>query len=162
MKRSTGRTVLIVIGVLVVLAILVTVPMWIYESNNPPVVREPAWPSPQVKALAVRACFDCHSNQTQWPWFTKLPGGAQLAVLDTFRGRRRLNFSDWGAARGEGGEGFEARRGGDEGRGGGGEYARVIENGSMPPANYTMLHPNAVLNDQEKQQLMQGLQALGR
>jgi hypothetical protein len=33
--------------------------------TNPPVTAEPAWPSPSVRALAVRACFDCHSNETR-------------------------------------------------------------------------------------------------
>ncbi len=33
--------------------------------SNPPVTREPAWDSPQTRALAVRACFDCHSNETE-------------------------------------------------------------------------------------------------
>jgi hypothetical protein len=148
MKSSTGRTIFIIVGALVALAIVVTIPMWLYQ-NNPPARQEPVWDSPATKALAVRACYDCHSNETKWPWFTKVPGGAQLAVLDTFRGRRHLNFSEWGSnpVRGERGGGTR-------------ELAEVVQNGSMPPALYTMMHPNAVLNDQEKQQLVQGLQAL--
>jgi len=71
-------------------------------------------------------------------------------VFDTVRGRNRLNFSEWGVAR-QSGEG-----GGGEGRGG---VARVIQDGSMPPGNYLMLHPEAVLTAAEKQPLIQGLQA---
>ena len=40
--------------------------------TNPPVTAEPAWDSPQTRALAVRACFDCHSNETVWPWYTSI------------------------------------------------------------------------------------------
>jgi hypothetical protein len=40
------------------------------DHTNPPVRREPAWDSPTTRALAVRACFDCHSNETHWPWYT--------------------------------------------------------------------------------------------
>ncbi len=146
MKRS-GRTVLFVVGVLIVLLVLAAVPPLLYQ-NNPPVQQEPAWDSPQTRALAVRACFDCHSDQTRWPWFTKIPPGSWLAVFDTIRGRRHLNFSQWGTAQGRG----------ERGERGGRDIAEVIRNGSMPPGNYTMLHPDAVLNAQEQQQLIQGLQ----
>ena len=42
------------------------------ERGNPPVVREPKWDSVQTRAYAKRACFDCHSNETQWPWYAYL------------------------------------------------------------------------------------------
>ena len=38
--------------------------------NNPPVNREPGWDSPNTRAITKRACFDCHSNETIWPWYT--------------------------------------------------------------------------------------------
>jgi hypothetical protein len=141
----------IIIGGIVILiagALLLTVVALLFETN-PPVVSEPLWDSQQTRALAVRACFDCHSNETRWPWFTKLPFGSWLAVTDTIRGRNSLNFSEWGVLRsGEGeGEGRNSR-----------EIARVIERGSMPPGTYTLLHPEAVLTDAEKQQLIAGLQ----
>ena len=50
-------------GLVLAFIILLTVAALIYE-NNPPVVKEPAWDSPQTRQLAQRACFDCHSNQT--------------------------------------------------------------------------------------------------
>lgn len=145
--------VLIFILVLVAVGLLVSIPVWLLQ-RNPPLVQEPPWDSPQTRALAVRACFDCHSNQTVWPWYDRIPPASWLAVFDTVRGRNRLNFSEWGVARqsGEGGGG----EGGGEGRGG---VARVIQDGSMPPGNYLMLHPEAVLTAAEKQQLIQGLQA---
>lgn len=144
----TKKIVLLGIGAIAVFVILLTVVALMLETN-PPVTKEPNWDSPQTKALAQRACFDCHSNQTQWPWYDKMPGGSWIAVFDTLRGRRALNFSEWGTQtqRGEGGEGG---RGGDD-------MGRVIQNGSMPPSLYTMMHPNAILNDQEKQQLIDGL-----
>ena len=147
MSRNTGRCGLIAIAGLLVLCALVSIPALLYQSN-PPVVSQPPWDSQQTVDLARRACFDCHSNETRWPWFTKIPPGSWLAVFDTMRGRRVLNLSEWqpGAIRGE--------------RGGGvGEIGGVISEGSMPPWTYTLMHPNAVLNAQEKQQLIQGLQA---
>lgn len=147
----TKRNVLIFLGIVIIGIIAITAVALVYE-NNPPVVKEPPWDSPQTRALAVRACFDCHSNQTLWPWYDKLPFGSWLAVFDTIRGRERLNFSEWGVARtsGEGGRGEGGGRGGDN-------MSRVIQSGSMPPAIYTVMHPNAILTDQEKQQLINGL-----
>ncbi len=149
--------ILIAVVVLVAAFLLVSIPAWLLE-RNPPVVQEPRWDSPQTRALAVRACFDCHSNQTNWPIWTQIPPGSWLAVLDTVRGRRNLNFSTWGVpAQG----GFLGGEGEGEGGGtrGAGRMVRVIENGSMPPNNYLLLHPEARLSDAEKQQLIQGLQA---
>lgn len=37
------------------------------DHNNPPNMGEPTWDSPTTRALASKACFDCHSNETQWP-----------------------------------------------------------------------------------------------
>jgi hypothetical protein len=144
-KRSTGCTIVGIVGVLLLVCVLVVPPL-LFE-NNPPVRQEPPWDSPQTKALAQRACFDCHSNQTNWPLYDKIPPASWLAVFDTVRGRRHLNFSEYGTTPigGEGGEGV-------------GDIAHVIQDGSMPPALYTMLHPDAKLTPQEQQQLIDGLQ----
>lgn len=138
------RRIWIVLGVILVIVVLVTVIPLLLETN-PPDVAEPQWDSPQTRALAVRACFDCHSNSTQWPWFTRVPGSSILVVSDVLRGRSRLNFSDWGSATGSR-EGRNPR-----------DIARVIQRGDMPPWEYLLLHPEAQLSDAEKQQLVDGL-----
>ena len=67
-KISVGRVVLIALGAAVVFfAAIQLVPV---KRDNPPVVSEPNWDSPETRALAKRACFDCHSNETTWPWYT--------------------------------------------------------------------------------------------
>ncbi len=128
------------------------IPVWLLQSN-PPVVAEPKWDSPQTRDLAKRACFDCHSNETVWPLYSRAAPISWLVTLDTVRGRNRLNFSEWGVAGVQRGEG---REGGGRG---GGEVGRVITRGSMPPALYLLTHPAAQLTDAEKQQLIDGLQA---
>ncbi|HEX7555294.1 MAG TPA: heme-binding domain-containing protein [Leptolinea sp.] len=112
----------------------------LFMETNPPVTGEPAWDSPQTRVLAQRACFDCHSNETSWPWYDRMPVGSWIAAFDTIRGRRALNFSEWRV-------GGRIR-----------EAAESIQGGSMPPGIYTLMHPTAILNAQEKQQLIQGLQ----
>ena len=135
MKR---KIVLIVIALLIVIQI----PAWFFQTN-PPVLAEPNWDSPTTRALAVRACFDCHSNETIWPIYARVAPISWLVTFDTVRGRSRLNFSEWGVGRrGEG-----AR-----------EVGRQIQSGEMPPAIYLTMHPDAKLTDAEKQQLIQGLQ----
>ncbi len=137
------RIVLIVVAVLIVIQI----PPLLLETN-PPVVAEPKWDSPQTRALAQRACFDCHSNETVWPWYSRIAPPSWLVALDVFRGRRHLNFSEWGMASGE-------TRGMSD-------AIRQIQRGAMPPGSYLPLHPSADLSTAEKQQLIDGLNASGR
>ena len=146
MKNKISCFVWLVLGGIVGGVALLTLGALLLE-NNPPVKQEPAWDSPQTRALAQRACFACHSNETNWPIYTKLPIGSWLAVFDTLRGRRVFNLSEWGTqpVQGERGSGVS-------------DIVAVINDGSMPPGLYTLMHPDAVLSPAEKQQLIQGFQ----
>ena len=110
------------------------------QRTNPPVASEPNWDSPATRTLAARACFDCHSNETRWPWYSYVAPVSWLIAHDVSDGRRQLNFSDWSRARGAE------------------QVTRVIESGQMPPFYYGMMHPDAVLSAQDKQNLIAGLQ----
>ncbi len=134
------RMVLGVIGAVVLVFVLIQlIPV---DKTNPPVLSEPKWDSPQTRELAQVACFDCHSNETVWPWYTKIAPSSWLVKHDVDSGRRRLNFSEWGGQRPR-----EL-----------GEMAEAINGGGMPPWYYTLMHPNAKLSDSEKQALIIGLQ----
>ncbi len=138
-KFVIRAAVAVVLAGLVLFGLIQLIPYG-HDHTNPPVVQEPAWDSPQTRALAVRACFDCHSNLTAWPWYTSVAPVSWLTERDVLEGRRRLNFSDW-IGRGEG------------------EMSRVISRGSMPPFYYVWLHPSAALSAQEKTALINGLNA---
>ena len=56
---------------------------------NPAVRREPNWDSPRTRELAVRACFDCHSNQTQYPWYSYVAPISWLVNNDIHEARAR-------------------------------------------------------------------------
>ena len=114
------------------------------DHSNPPVKREPTWDSPQTRALAKRACFDCHSNEVVWPWYSNLAPVSWLVSRDVVKGRAELNFSEWG--------------GGEESE----EIVEEIQKGKMPEPKYLIMHPEAKLTPAEKQQLIQGIQALGK
>jgi hypothetical protein len=112
------------------------------DHSNPPRVKEPSWEQPSTRALAVRACFDCHSNETQWPWYSGIAPISWLLQRHVDEGRRELNFSEWQRAYEESGESAES----------------VLE-GEMPPWDYVILHPAARLSAAEKRALAQGLTA---
>jgi len=112
------------------------------RGNNPPVTSEPPWDSPATRALAKRACFDCHSNETVWPWYSYVAPISWLVYNDTMQGRSRLNFSEWNTSR------LQSDLG---------EITGIIQEGEMPPLIYLPTHPDARLTAAEKQQLITGL-----
>jgi hypothetical protein len=110
--------------------------------TNPPVAAEPEWDSETTRNLAARACYDCHSNQTEWPWYSNVAPVSWLNQWDVDRGRGKLNFSEFDR------EQRDARK-----------AAREVQEGDMPPWYYLPAHPEAQLSDAEKQALIQGLRA---
>lgn len=128
-------------GLVILFGLMQLVPYG-HDHANPPVIAEPKWDSPTTRALVVRACFDCHSNQTVWPWYSNVAPISWLIERDVVRGRERLNFSEWTSSA------DEARR-----------SARDVQSGRMPQWYYLLLHPSANLTPAEQQQLILGLQA---
>jgi hypothetical protein len=63
------------------------------DHTNRPVTGEPKWDSPATRADAVTACFDCHSNQTVWPWYSNIAPMSWLIQHDVDEGRAALNWS---------------------------------------------------------------------
>jgi mono/diheme cytochrome c family protein len=115
-----------------------------YGVDNPPARDEPAWDSPQTRELAVRACYDCHSNETELLWFEHAAPIKWYVANHVREGRAALNFSEWSTD-----PGHEAD-----------DAAEVVEDGSMPPGAYTAfgLHGDAELSDAEVAALVAGLE----
>ncbi len=130
---------------LAVLAVVIQVVPYGRDHSNPPVVEEPAWDSPQTRELAVAACYDCHSNETEWYWYTNIAPISWMTQHDVEEGRHKLNFSD-----------VQRIREADE-------AAETVREGSMPPWYYAVVHSKARLSDAQIQALEAGLAAtLGR
>jgi len=112
---------------------------------NPTTRAEPAWNSPETRALAKRACFDCHSNETVWPAYSYIAPASWLVVQDVQHARHKLNFSEFGTA-------SNSEQETDD-------IPKVFRRGSMPPRSYLLMHPDARLTAEEMQQLQAGLEA---
>lgn len=138
------RIIIIILAVLIGAFLLIQLIPFGHQHTNPPVVQEPNWDSPQTKELARRACFDCHSNETVWPWYSNIAPVSWLVQNDVEEGRRFLNFSDWGRVR----EPFE--------------IPEVVQRDRMPPSYFLIMHPEARLTQAEKDALVSGLQATVR
>lgn len=110
--------------------------------TNPPVRVEPQWDAPATRALAVRACYDCHSNETIWPWYSHVAPMSWLAQRDVDEGRRKVNFSEWDRPQKEAPE-----------------SAKAVREGEMPPWFYVALHPDARLSAEDTRALIGGLEA---
>jgi len=134
------KIILIVIGVALVLAILAQLIPLPARGNNPPAAAEPTWDSAETRALAKRACFDCHSNETTWPWYSYVAPVSWLIYRDVTEGRSRLNFSEW-----------------NQNQRAALEASEQVLSGEMPPFYYVPLHPSARLTTAEQQQLATGL-----
>ncbi len=105
--------------------------------TNPSKTSEPAWNSAGTRALMRRACFDCHSNETIWPWYSHVAPASWLVQNDVDGGRSNLNLTEWNRPQ---------RHAAD--------VATEIQQGDMPPWYYLPMHPAARLSGAEKQALI--------
>ena len=139
--KKIGRIILILIGAGLVLFVVIQLVPLGRNHTNPPVVSEPNWDSPATRELAKIACFDCHSNETVWPWYSNVAPVSWLVYYDVVGGRNRMNFSEWSSN-------FHPNFD---------ELVGIIQEGEMPPAQYLLMHPNANLSAADKQALIDGL-----
>lgn len=112
-----------------------------WAKPNPPVERDAPWPDAESARLARAACYGCHSNETDWPVYSYVAPMSWLVRADVESGRDELNFSEW-----DDGDADDA--------------AERIEDGSMPPSRYSLVHPDARLSDDEKARLIAALEAM--
>lgn len=125
MKKIVKITLIVIIS----LAVLIQLVPYGRSHDNPAIVAEPQWSSPQVREIAVRACYDCHSNQSKWPWYSNIAPVSWLVAHDVEEGRRELNFSRWDV---------KQRHIKDA--------AEEVLEGEMPMWEYLLVHPEAKLS----------------
>jgi hypothetical protein len=123
--RRVLRIVIVALVVLLLLAQLAPI-----DRTNPPVEGEVVAP-PQVAAALRAACYDCHSNETLWPWYGRVAPVSWLLAYDVSAGREELNFSTW--------QSYDARRQQKKLK----ETVEALSEGEMPPWYYLAMHPDA-------------------
>ncbi|MCX7610908.1 MAG: heme-binding domain-containing protein [Ignavibacterium sp.] len=79
---------------IIIAVILIGIQFIPVERTNPPVKNEMPMPS-KVKEVISRACYDCHSNNTEWKWYSKVAPMSFLISYDVKEGREHLNFTEW-------------------------------------------------------------------
>jgi hypothetical protein len=96
-----------------------------------------AKPPAELTSLLNRSCRDCHSNETVWPWYSKVAPASWLVAQDVNEGRSHLNFSKWG------------RLGPEKVRSSLRELCEQVRSGEMPVWYYLPMHPAAKLTQAE-------------
>ena len=117
--------------------------------TNPPVITDfiaAASPPASVAAPLRAACYDCHSHETKWPWYSRVAPISWLIVSDTDEGREHLDFSDWPA------EAARAAKKLDR-------INEVLDYREMPPKKYTLLHADARLTETQRKEIMDWTEA---
>ena len=92
-RRWWGKT--LAIDAALILVIFGAIQLVPVNRANPPVRREPVWDSPETEALVKGACYDCHSNETRWPWYAKIAPASWVVWYDVTQARKHLNFTEW-------------------------------------------------------------------
>ncbi len=122
------------------LAMLVIVQLVPIDRTNPPVGAEVPAP-PAVRAVLRRACYDCHSNETVWPWYSRVAPVSWLIASDVHEGRGKMNFSAWNQLPATRQEKLLRKCWGE------------IAEGEMPPWYYLLVHANAQLSAEDRSTL---------
>ncbi len=110
--------------------------------GNPPVNQQFQWDSPQTEQLAHSACYDCHSNETRYPWYAHVAPVSWLINDDVNFARDALNFSTWSKSD------IDLQ-----------DMIDQIQDGAMPKPIYLPFHAEANLTAEQKAQFIAGLRA---
>jgi len=133
MAKSKGKIIIFV--VVLVLIVIQFIPV---TRDNPPVTGDFTEPA-DVATILKRSCYDCHSNETDWPWYAWVAPVSWQVASDVHEARGGLNFSEWRTM--NPGEQKHDRR----------EIWEHVEEGSMPLPMYLVIHTDARLSDQDKE-----------
>lgn len=110
--------------------------------TNPPVQSNVPAPA-AVDSILRRACYDCHSNETRWPWYSRVAPISWWLAEHVEDGRQDLNFSEWPTFD------FEAQELAFD------DMVEQLKKDKMPPRSYRLGHPEARLDERERAVLLE-------
>jgi hypothetical protein len=122
----------------VVLSLFILVQFFGPDKTNPPVTAD-LIAEVNVKTILKTSCYDCHSNQTNYPWYSHIVPISYFLMNHVNEGREHLNFSDWGNLDSLKKEKKLA------------EIWEEVEEDHMPLSSYLKLHPEAELSKSQKE-----------
>ncbi len=128
------------IGFLVLVAALIVGQFIRIEKTNPS-TRNDASLDASVKPILQRACYNCHSNETVWPWYSNVAPVSWLVGSDVKEARHAMNFSEWGDYPAD--VQSHMRK----------HMVEEIEEGAMPPWYYSMMHSAARLKQEDRDKI---------
>lgn len=132
------RKIAILVGALIVL--LLAIQLVPVAHTNPPVKADFDGPS-GVEAVLRQSCYDCHSNESSWPWYSYVAPSSWLVTHDVEEARDHFNLSDWGS--------YDAKRQAKLAE----EMWEEVEDGEMPLLMYRLAHAAARLTEADKDTL---------
>ncbi len=138
-RLDRGSIIRIAIALFVLVILMQLVPYG-RDHANPPRTQEPQWDSPHTRENFMRVCKNCHSNETDWPWYSNIAPSSWLVQHDVDEGRSEFNVSEWGRAKNKGDD-----------------AAHEVREGDMPPWYYLPLHPEARLTKAQREEFIRGL-----
>jgi len=94
------------------------------------------------------SCYDCHSNNTDYPWYSKIQPAAWFLEDHIQEGKDELNFNEWAT--------YSDRRKNSKLR----SIISQIEEDKMPLDSYTLIHKDAILSDEDKRMIIDYMTAL--
>lgn len=133
MARSVGKK--IIWGVIIIVLAIQFVPV---NRDNPPITAAINAPV-DFSTIIKRSCYDCHSNETEWPWYSFIAPASWLIASDVHDGRKHLNFSTW--------EDLTQERRLIKAE----EIWDEVSDGEMPLGIYLIMHSDASLSDSDKE-----------
>jgi len=133
-------------GLLLILAVFVIMQFFRIDKNNPKVNKAKDFialtnPPADVEKMIRSACYDCHSHETEYPWYSNVAPVSWIMGNHIEEGREHLNFSVWGD--------YSTEKANHKLH----ECEEEIEEGKMPISNYTWTHGDADLSDKQKEKL---------
>jgi heme-binding protein len=139
-----GRARAVRVRILAAIALLLAAAQAVrFEESNPPVAGD-LHPPPGIATGLRSACYDCHSNETRWPWYSSLAPLSWLVHYDVSEGRRRLNFSRWSEYLVDPGTRTEKL-----------EHIRnLVVQRDMPPWYYRAIHRSARWTDLQRDEVL--------
>lgn len=105
-------------------------------------------PAAEIASILKNSCYDCHSNQVTYPWYTNIAPVSWWIKHHINEGMQHLNFSEWGD--------YTSRKADHKLK----ECIEMIDEGEMPMTSYILMHGNAKLNEKQKATLIRWFNSL--